>query len=301
MSALASGGYPDAMAAPANAPLAPVTQPDGDRSPTAAATPPATLFDLTGQRAVVVGGTGVLGGAMAETLAAAGANVVIVGRGEAAGHEVADRINNARRQQNAGGGVAEVITADATRRDHLEALRHALLADGGRAPDVLVNAAGVNATTPFLEISDDEWHRIFRVNLDSVRLACQVLGPGMLARGSGSVINLASMSAVTPLSRVFTYSASKAAVLNLTRNLAREWAPQGVRVNALSPGFFPAEQNRDILSPERVASIMTHTPMARFGDPGELAGAVLLLASDAGRFITGSNLCVDGGFSAMTI
>ena len=109
------------------------------------------------------------------------------------------------------------------------------------------------------------------------------------------------MSAITPLSKVFTYSASKAAVLNLTRNLAREWAPAGVRVNALSPGFFPAEQNRKILSPERTESILTHTPMARFGEPAELAGALLLLASDAGRFVTGANLAVDGGFSAMTI
>ncbi|WP_145357788.1 SDR family NAD(P)-dependent oxidoreductase [Alienimonas californiensis] len=277
------------MAAPENDP----TAPKGDRAPTPAATPPAVLFDLTGKRAVVVGGTGVLGGAIAETLAAAGAELIIVGRGEAAGNEVADRIK-------AAGGSAAVITADATRREDLESLRDQLLADGG-PPDVLVNAAGVNAATPFLEISDDEWHKIFRVNLDSVRLACQILGPAMLERGSGSIMNLASMSAEIPLSRVFTYSASKAAVLNLTRNLAREWAPQGVRVNALSPGFFPAEQNRDILSPDRVAAIMNHTPMNRFGEPGELAGAVLLLASDAGRFMTGTNLCVDGGFSAMTI
>ncbi|WP_171189177.1 SDR family NAD(P)-dependent oxidoreductase [Alienimonas chondri] len=277
------------MAAPAHEPV----PPEGDRAPTAAAVAPAALFDLTGKLAVVVGGTGVLGGSMAETLAAAGADLVIVGRGEAAGNEVVARIENA-------GGSARVITADATRREDFESLRDQLLADGG-APDILVNAAGMNAATPFLEISDDEWHKIFQVNLDSVRLACQVLGPAMLERGSGSIINLASMSAVTPLSRVFTYSASKAALLNLTLNLAREWAPTGVRVNALSPGFFPAEQNRDILSPDRVAAIMNHTPMARFGEPGELAGAVLLLASDAGRFITGANLCVDGGFSAMTI
>ena len=274
------------MATTENAPAAP----EGDRSPTAAAISPAELFNLKGKLAVVIGGTGVLGGSIAETLAAAGAKLVVVGRGEAAGNEVVARIESA-------GGVARVFTADATNRDDLKALRTELDA----APDVLVNAAGVNAATPFLEISDEEWDKIFRVNLDSVRLACQVFGPGMLTRRSGSVINLASMSAEIPLSRVFTYSASKAAVLNLTRNLAREWAPAGVRVNALSPGFFPAEQNREILSPDRVAAIMNHTPMARFGEPGELAGAVLLLASDAGRFVTGSNLCVDGGFSAMTI
>ena len=274
------------MAAPENPPAAP----DGDGSPTPAARPPADLFSLAGRTAVVIGGTGVLGGAMAETLAAAGARVVIVGRGEAAGNEVADRIL-------AAGGAARVVTADATVRGDLEALR----ADLASAPDVLVNAAGVNAATPFLDITDGEWDRIFAVNLGSVRLACQTFGPGMLARGSGSVVNLASMSAITPLSKVFTYSASKAAVLNLTLNLAREWAPGGVRVNALSPGFFPAEQNRAILSPERTASILTHTPMARFGEPAELAGALLLLASDAGRFVTGTNLAVDGGFSAMTI
>ena len=278
------------MSAPPNAPAAP----DGDGSPTSAAAAPAELFSLAGRTATVIGGTGVLGGAMAETLAAAGAAVTIVGRGEAAGHEVADRIR-------AAGGTANVVTADATVRADLEALREALLNAGEGPPDVLVNAAGVNAATPFLEITDEEWDRIFRVNLSSVRLACQVLGPGMLERGSGSVVNLASMSALTPLSRVFTYSASKAAALNLTRNLAREWAPRGVRVNALSPGFFPAEQNRKILSPERTAAILGHTPMARFGEPAELAGALLLLATDAGRFVTGSNVCVDGGFSAMTI
>src|SRR5689334_6381184 len=109
------------------------------------------------------------------------------------------------------------------------------------------------------------------------------------------------MSGIVPLSRVFTYSASKAAVHNLSKNLAREWAAKGVRVNTLVPGFFPAEQNRKVLSPDRVAAIMARTPMARFGEAGELAGGALLLASDAGSFITGSELVVDGGFDAMAI
>ena len=123
----------------------------------------------------------------------------------------------------------------------------------------------------------------------------------MVERGSGSIINIGSASGLVPLSRVFTYSASKAAVHNLSKNLAREWAAQGVRVNILVPGFFPAEQNRKVLTPERVASILGKTPMARFGQPQELAGAALLLASEAGSFITGSELVVDGGFDAMTI
>ena len=124
----------------------------------------------------------------------------------------------------------------------------------------------------------------------------------MLESGSsGSIINIASLSGITALSRVYTYAATKAAVINLTQNLAREWGEQGIRVNALSPGFFPAEQNRKVLTPDRIASIMTHTPMNRFGEPQELAGAILLMASPAGSFLTGENIVVDGGFTAMTI
>ena len=173
----------------------------------------------------------------------------------------------------------------------------------GRASDILVNAAGINSPTPFLEITDEEWDRIFNVNMSSVRLACQVFGRDMQERQTrGAILNIASLSAITPLSRVFTYSASKAAVLNLTQNLAREWAKFGIRVNAMSPGFFPAEQNRKVLTPDRVESIMRHTPMGRFGEPQELAGAMLLAASNkAGAFLTGANLVVDGGFMAMTI
>ena len=252
------------------------------------------LFGLSGSTSVVIGGTGVLGGGFARTLAAAGSHVFICGRGEAAGLDTAETIAEA-------GGSAEVFTLDATVRDDLRSLADDLARRDLRC-DVLVNAAGMNAATPFLEIPDEEWDAILRVNLNSVRLGCEVFGAGMVEAGTGSIINVASMSAVTPLSKVFTYSVSKAAVLNLTKNLAREWAPAGVRVNAISPGFFPAEQNREVLTPDRVESIMNHTPMRRFGEPEELAGGLLLLASTkAGAFVTGTNLCVDGGFSAMTI
>jgi NAD(P)-dependent dehydrogenase (short-subunit alcohol dehydrogenase family) len=139
-------------------------------------------------------------------------------------------------------------------------------------------------------------------------LPSQVFGETMLAAGRGSVINIASMAGMTPLSRVVAYSAAKAAVINLTQFLAREWAPRGVRVNALSPGFFPAEQNRALLFKEdggyteRGSQIIGHTPMARFGDPKELAGAVVWLAAPrASSFVTGQNIVVDGGFSAVTI
>lgn len=253
------------------------------------------LFSLRGKTAVVIGGTGVLGGNIAQTLGRAGADVIVAGQNPENGTLVAEQL---RRH----GGHAEFVPLDATRREEVQQLAERI-DEQGRACDILVNAAGVNSPTPFLEITDEEWDRIFNVNLRSVRLSCQVFGHAMIeASTHASIINIASLSAMTPLSRVFAYSATKAAVLNLTRNLAREWAPHGIRVNALSPGFFPAEQNRKVLTPDRVENIMRHTPMNRFGEPMELAGAVLLLASNrAGSFITGSNLVVDGGFTAMTI
>ncbi|MAT14437.1 MAG: gluconate 5-dehydrogenase [Planctomyces sp.] len=253
------------------------------------------LFGLDGKTAIIIGGTGVLGGAIAEALAGAGAFAIIVGRNEANGNEIVSKIE-------AAGGKGEFFKADATTKADLEKLVEHLKANH-RHCDILINGAGVNSPTPFLEIEDEEWERIMNINLRGVRVACQVFAKFMLDSGTqGSIINVASLSAMTPLSRVFTYSASKAAVLNLTQNLAREWAKAGIRVNAISPGFFPAEQNRKVLTADRVNSIMTHTPMDRFGSPEELAGAILLLAAPkAGSFLTGHNLVVDGGFSAMTI
>lgn len=250
------------------------------------------LFSLEGKTAVVIGGTGVLGGSICDTLASAGAHVYVVGSNEDAGQAVVDRWKP----------LATFFKADASKKSDLEALVEHLKTHG-RNCDILVNGAGVNAAVPFLEITEEDWDRIMRINLGTVRVACQVLGGSMLRNGvSGSIINIASMSAITPLSRVFAYSASKAAVLNLTQNLAREWATKNIRVNALSPGFFPAEQNRKILTEDRVQKIMGHTPMDRFGSPEELSGAVLLMASNvAGSFVTGANIVVDGGFSAMTI
>ncbi|MBC8115906.1 MAG: SDR family oxidoreductase [Candidatus Saccharimonas sp.] len=253
------------------------------------------LFGLDGLTAIVVGGTGTLGGSFCEALAGAGAHVLVVGRNDEHGHARVASIQDR-------GGSAEYFRCEATSRADLDSLV-AHLKDNGREAHVLINGAGVNSPTPFLEIGEDEWERILNVNLRGVRLACQVVGKYMLERGTkGSIINIASVSAGPPLSRVFTYSLSKAAVLSLTQNLAREWGTKGIRVNALSPGFFPAEQNKKVLTPDRVESVMRHTPMARFGTPEELAGGILLLASPkAGSFLTGHNLLVDGGFTAMTI
>jgi NAD(P)-dependent dehydrogenase (short-subunit alcohol dehydrogenase family) len=254
-----------------------------------------SLFSLNGKVAVVIGGTGELCGAMAEGLAAAGADVVIVGRNEQKAASRLQRIASA-------GGRGWFHSAEATNREALQALLAAVLDRSGRV-DVVVNGAGVNAATPFFDITEEEFDRIVSVNLKGVFLGCQVFGRYLVEAGrGGSIINLGSMAALVPLSRVFTYSATKSAVHNLSLNLAREWAPHGVRVNVLVPGFFPAEQNRKVLVPERVASIMAHTPMQRFGEARELVGATLLLASGAaGSFITGTELVVDGGFHAMAL
>jgi NAD(P)-dependent dehydrogenase (short-subunit alcohol dehydrogenase family) len=254
-----------------------------------------SLFSLSGKVAVIIGGTGELCGAMAEGLAGAGAEVVLVGRNEAKAGPRLARIE-------AAGGKAYFISTEASDKAQLQALLDSVVAKSGTV-DIVVNGAGVNSATPFVDIAEDEFDRIVSINLKGVFLGCQVFGKYLVGRGrGGSIINLGSMSGIVPLSRVFTYSATKAAVHNLSKNLAREWAPSRVRVNTLIPGFFPAEQNRKILSPDRVASILGHTPMKRFGEAAELVGATLLLASDnAGGFITGSEIVVDGGYHAMSI
>jgi NAD(P)-dependent dehydrogenase (short-subunit alcohol dehydrogenase family) len=194
------------------------------------------------------------------------------------------------------------VAAEASEKAPLQRLLATVLARSGKV-DIVVNGAGTNSATPFFDIAEDEFDRIVQLNLKGVFLGCQIFGKYLVDRGEGgSIINLGSMSGIVPLSRVFTYSATKAAVHNLSKNLAREWAPKRVRVNTLVPGFFPAEQNRKILSPERVASILGHTPMKRFGEARELIGARLLMASDnAGGFLTGAEIVVDGGYHAMTI
>ena len=253
------------------------------------------IFDLTGHVAAVIGGTGVLGGVLCHGLGRAGAAVAVMGRSAERG--------DARVAALEAEGIRAVrVSVDATDRASLEAARRE--AEERLGPvDILVNAPGVNSSTPFFEIELEEWHRVLDANLTSVFLACQVFGKAMVAGGSGgSIINISSASSGPPLSRVVTYSVAKAGLNNLTQYLARELAPSGVRVNAIAPGFFPAEQNRALLSDERVAAILGHTPAGRLGEADELVGAaVWLAAARASSFVTGAIVRVDGGFSAMTI
>ena len=253
-----------------------------------------SMFSLKGKVAVVIGGTGELCGAMAEGLASAGAETVLVGRSEEKAAARLAKIESA-------GGKAYFEKVDVNSKASIQALLDSVLKKSGQV-DILINGAGINSPTPILDIEEDEFDSILNTNLKAVLFASQVFGKYMVERGEGgSMINIGSMSGIIPLSRVFTYSATKAAVHNLSKNLAREWAESKVRVNTIVPGFFPAEQNKKVLTPERVASIMGHTPANRFGEAHELVGATLLLASDAGSFMNGSEIVIDGGYASMTI
>jgi len=266
------------------------------------------IFDLSKDVAVVIGATGVLGGKIAEGLAQAGAKIAVLGRHAGRGEACVQRIREAK-------GEARFFAADAVSRESLHRANEQIQSALG-APTVLVNAAGgadpkvtVTEKLQFEQIALEDWRANFDLNLiGGVLLPCQEFGPGMVERGRGSIINIASVSSHVPLSLAPTYSAAKAAVLNLTQFLAREWAPRHVRVNSITPGFFPAEQNRHLLFNQdgtptaRSKTILAHTPMGRFGQPEELIGvAVFLASSRASSFVTGADVRVDGGFLAQTI
>jgi len=265
-----------------------------------------SLFSLTGRVAVVTGGTGVLGGALARGLAEAGAKVGILGRRTEKAEAVAREIQEA-------GGEALPLTADVLDRGQLEGARDGVLSAWGRV-DVLVNAAGGNRADAtvvgdrsFFGLSQEALEGVLALNLLGTVLPTQVFGEAMVADGQGSVINISSMAAQRPLTRVVGYGAAKAALDNFTKWLAVELAQKhgpGLRVNAVAPGFFIGEQNHDLLLKgdgsltERGEQIVAHTPMGRFGEPEELVGTALWLASSASSFVTGVVIPVDGGFSA---
>ncbi|MGK0176376.1 MAG: NAD(P)-dependent dehydrogenase (short-subunit alcohol dehydrogenase family) [Lentimonas sp.] len=253
------------------------------------------LFNLNGKVAVIIGGGGHLCSAFARGYARAGCKVAILDLRLHNAIEVKDEL--------VAEGFPDIIALEidvAKKEDHVRCLAEILERFG--SIDILVNGAGINGPTPFLEITTEEWYSILDSQITGTFLGCQVFGEAMLNQEKGSIINISSASAGPPLSKAFTYSIAKAGILNLTQNLGREWGATGVRVNAIRPGFFPTDWNRkNFISPERELAIFNHTPMNRFGEPDELVGAMLWLASDASGFVTGSEVAIDGGFSCMTI
>ncbi|MGN6325732.1 SDR family NAD(P)-dependent oxidoreductase [Pseudolysinimonas sp.] len=247
-------------------------------------------FDLTGRTALVTGSTRGLGRAMALALADAGAAIVVNGRDAAAAETV-------RAELEAVGARTLVALGDVTVRAEVERIRDAVLAEFGRL-DILVNNAGTCIHRPALEVTDDEWHRVLGTNVDGVWIPSQVFGAHMAERGGGVVVNIGSMSGAIVNRPQWqpAYNASKAAVHHLTRSLAAEWAPLGIRVNALAPGYMATDM-APVDDPRFRRHWIEDAPMLRAGRPEELGGAIVFLASDASSFMTGSVLTVDGGYS----
>jgi NAD(P)-dependent dehydrogenase (short-subunit alcohol dehydrogenase family) len=249
------------------------------------------LFDLSGRVAVVVGGTSGIGKTMALGLADAGADVVATGR---RGAEVASAAAEIEKR----GRRSLKVETDVTKRESLQSLLDQTVKAFGKV-DILVNCAGRTKRVPTLEMADEDWNAILETNLTGTLRACQVFGRHMVERGYGRIINIGSLSSFVALYEVAAYAASKAAVASLTKSLAVEWASKGVCVNAIAPGVYRTDLNRELLDgTPRGKEFLMRTPMKRFGNIEELAGAAVFLASEAASFVTGEVLVVDGGFLA---
>lgn len=252
-----------------------------------------SAFSLAGQSALVIGGGSGIGREIAIGLAAAGAKVSVAGRRK-------DRLEEALAAIGAQGAAGKAHSVDVRERRAVAALLEACRHDGG-VPDILVNSQGTTAIKPTFEISEDDYDRVFDTNVKGVFFCCMAFGRPMLERGSGSIVNIASVSSFRGWPGSAVYGMTKQAVRGLTETLGAEWAPRGVRVNAIAPGFFMTEINRDAMSPERKQRAIGRTPMGRFGELPELVGAAVYLCSPAARYVTGATIAVDGGFLAAGI
>ncbi len=259
------------------------------------------LYDLEGKVAVIVGGTGELCSHMAVGLAKAGVEVVLAGRNEDKAQDRLDDIH-ASSDECGAGDKAYFVDTDLMEKGSLYALLDIVIERSGKV-DILINGAGVSSPKSALDLPVEDFQTILDINLTASFQACQVFGQYFLEHDRpASIINIGSISGMTPMENSVAFSASKAALNNMTKSFAREWADNDIRVNIISPGFFPSDTNKRALHEAQILEIMRKTPMSRFGDPDELIGATLLLASaKAGSFITGSEFVVDGGFSTVAL
>jgi NAD(P)-dependent dehydrogenase (short-subunit alcohol dehydrogenase family) len=248
-------------------------------------------LELNGRTAVVIGGTSGIGRAIAHGLAEAGANVVSTSRR-------AEQVETVAQEIEALGRRTLRVTSDVSALDSLQNLLDECVKTFGKV-DILVNSAGRTKRAPTVDFDENDWNDIMETNLTGTLRACQVFGRHMLENGYGRIINIASLSTFVALYEVAAYAASKAAVASLTKSLAVEWSARGVNVNAIAPGVFKTDLNRQLLeSTDRGKEFQMRTPMRRFGQVEELAGAAVFLASEAASFVSGEVLVVDGGFLA---